>query len=213
MDAGTLIFSKEGIPVVITLIQVVGTTSQVSKNWLWGWANESFPLRVTSRLGAVRDFGKAEGLPQLTESTWQDNEYLGWEMTAITARILGAKGAYRCPGSNGFIYFVYMSVRFATDADKLGRTASNKIQIDCDTHGRAFSTYVCEHLAANPRQQWFSEKPEESAPWPDAWCKQCDAVFQEDGNWNGKNEERIKIKILCHYCYESARKMQTEDGG
>lgn len=39
-----------------------------------------------------------------------DYEHLGWELTAVTARILGAKGAYRCPSDNGFFYVVFSDI-------------------------------------------------------------------------------------------------------
>lgn len=211
MDAGTLIFSEEGIPRVITSVQVVGTTSNELKNWLWGWANANLPSRVTSGLAEVRSFGETEGVPQLTEAASPGDEDLAWEMTAVTARILGAKGAYRCPFKDGFTYFVYTDIRFATDADKSTAKHAGKSQIECASHGQAFSTYICEHLAANPCQEWFSRDPEESNPWPDAWCKQCDIEFQEQGEWNERNEGKVKIKILCHNCYEAARKKQTTE--
>jgi hypothetical protein len=46
-------------------------------------------------------------------------------------------------------------------------------------------------------------------PWPDAWCTICHQPFKEDGEWNGQNEWRMKIKLLCHRCYESARAKGT----
>lgn len=111
--SGTLVFSEGGAPKVITQIQAVGSTSKTSGTWLWGWANKSLPSAVTARLLAVRDFGEAEGLHELTEQRLPDDEYLGWEMTAITAQIVGAKGAYRCPSDNGFLYLVFTNLTFA----------------------------------------------------------------------------------------------------
>jgi hypothetical protein len=78
--------------------------------------------------------------------------------------------------------------------------------VSCDTHGEGQETYVCEHLLANPKQEWFSDVPSGEKPWPDAWCAGCDEVFQEEGEWNERNEGRIKIELLCHHCYESLRK-------
>jgi hypothetical protein len=113
LDEGTLVFSQDGVPRVIADIQVVGTTSKDVGTWLWGWANESLPSLVTARLPAVRDFGTAEGVSDLTEPELPDDEYLGWKLTAVAAKILGASGAYRCPASYGFIYFVYTDIRTA----------------------------------------------------------------------------------------------------
>ena len=88
-------------------------------------------------------------------------------------------------------------------------------QVECTDHGTGFATYACEHLVSNPAQLWFSREPDEEHKWPDAWCSACDAFFQEQGEWNEKNESKIKIQLLCHYCYESlrsqARFTETED--
>jgi hypothetical protein len=113
LETGTLIFSENDVPKVIASIQVVGSSSSASHTWLWGWANSSIPPHVCNRLSQVRSFGKTEGLTILTTDSTADNEYLGWEMAAITARVIGARGAYRCPSENGFLYFVYIDLRFA----------------------------------------------------------------------------------------------------
>ena len=84
---------------------------------------------------------------------------------------------------------------------------SDTQQIACETHGAAFKTYVCEHLAANPQQEWFSRDPEEGNPWPDAWCAICDEQFMRDGEW--KEQNTCKIVLLCHHCYEAKRSQET----
>jgi hypothetical protein len=122
-------------------------------------------------------------------------------MTAVAARILGSKGAYRCPGDNGFIYLVYVDLSFAETA----RGAEQRQQVNCETHGVGYQTYVCEHLIAAPAQTWFSDDASESNQWPDAWCAACDVFFLEQGEWNDKNESNLKIKLLCNQCYEMLR--------
>jgi len=81
--------------------------------------------------------------------------------------------------------------------------------LECDTHGRAFRTYICEHLSAEPRQKWYSKSPTEQELWPDAWCSICYATFERDGEWNDSNAEGLKIKLFCHRCYESHRALGT----
>ena len=80
-------------------------------------------------------------------------------------------------------------------------------RIECDTHGPAYKTYVCEHLVNDPRQEWFSREPEEGNLWPDAWCSDCDAKFMSDGEWNENNH--CRIVLLCHHCYEDKRSQGT----
>lgn len=100
------------------------------------------------------------------------------------------------------MYLVYTGIRFATDKKDTGNASD---QIECTTHGSGFQTYVCEHLISNPTQEWFSADPGDESKWPDAWCAACDVYFQQEGEWNNKNESNIKIKLLCHHCYERLR--------
>ncbi|HEU0121837.1 MAG TPA: hypothetical protein VFQ91_15010 [Bryobacteraceae bacterium] len=88
----------------------VGTTSPKSNTWLWAWANESIPHRASCPLADVQTFGNEEGISTLMTDSLPDYEHLGWELTAVTARILGAKGAYRCPSDNGFFYVVFSDI-------------------------------------------------------------------------------------------------------
>jgi hypothetical protein len=68
-----------------------------------------------------------------------------------------------------------------------------------------FAAYACEHVVSTPAQLWFSREADEEPRWPDAWCATADAFFQEQGESNEKNESKIKMKLLCHHCYERLR--------
>src|ERR1700682_2700315 len=103
LEAGTLTFSENNIPKVIATIHVVGTTSISGGTWMWAWANESLTAKVTVASEMVRAFGYAENLTELTHECLPDDEHLGWEMTAIAAKLLRSIGGYRCPDGNGFI--------------------------------------------------------------------------------------------------------------
>ena len=201
LKSGTLIFSKDDIARVITSIQVVGTTSKSEGTWLWSWANASLPTNVTEEMKKVRAFGETENLSELTEPYALDDEYKGWEMTGIAAKTLSAKGAYRCPSEDGFIYFVYTDLAFAETMS----VPPDKKKIKCNTHETGFEAFVCEHLIAEPHQEWFSDLRTEINPWPDAWCAKCDQAFQEEGEWNERNEPKLKIKLICHHCYKQLR--------
>ena len=77
--------------------------------------------------------------------------------------------------------------------------------IVCSAHGDAYPTYLCEHLVANPAQRWHGSYPSQDNPWPDAWCPVCDLEYLKEGEWNDNNEPNLKIKLVCHHCYESFR--------
>lgn len=198
---GTLTFSKDNVARVIASVLVVGTTSDSTGTWLWSWANGYLPDHISEPVQKVREFGLAENLQDLTEPYATDDEQFCWDMTAIAARLMDAKGAYRCPGDNGYIYMIYTDISFAEQPKQV----PSKERLECETHGTAYATYVCEHLASQPKQEWFSEEPDGGDPWPDAWCKACDLVFQAQGEWNEANEKKGRVKVLCHRCYEAFR--------
>jgi hypothetical protein len=206
LSLGTLTFSEDGVPKVRASIHVVGTTSRSAGTWMWGWANKNLPTNVTKAGNRVRQFGDFERISQLTQAVLQDDEYLGWAMTAVSAKILEAKGAYRCPDDDGFLYFVYSSIEFV-QSDMGGANGSK--QVECSDHGTGFATYICEHLFSNAAQEWFSRTPDEENQWPDAWCSACDKFFQEQDEWNEKNESKTKIKLICHHCYLLKRSQGT----
>jgi hypothetical protein len=75
-------------------------------------------------------------------------------LTAVAAKVLGAKGGYRCPGENGFVYVVYSTIAFV-GRDDVGAAMGAK-PVERREHGKGFAAYACEHLISNPAQEWFS---------------------------------------------------------
>jgi hypothetical protein len=57
------------------------------------------------------DNGESHGLERVTTAKWPGDEHDGLEMTAATAVILRAEGAYRTPGDNGALFMVLRNVR------------------------------------------------------------------------------------------------------
>jgi hypothetical protein len=114
-DAGTLTFSSDGRVSVLADMHIVGTTSKSGGTWLWAWDNPSILEKVTHCLGDVRAYGGLHGLEKLTTAKWPGDEHDGWEMTAATAFILRAEGAYRVPGDHGALFMVLRNVRRTGD--------------------------------------------------------------------------------------------------
>jgi len=52
---------------------------------------------------------------------------------------------------------------------------------------------------------FHSEEPSEEEPFPDAWCDDCNLIFQAHGGWNEESEKLVSISLLCSGCYELAR--------
>jgi len=80
-------------------------------------------------------------------------------------------------------------------------------EIECANHGRAYATYVCEHLVRASGIEWYSAEPIDEDPWPGAWCKQCHTGFLIEGEWNEASEKAagLKLSLLCHLCYEATK--------
>jgi len=114
---GTLTFSDNGMPKVIAQVAFVGSISKRTKTWLWSWDNDSILPSVKEHIAEVRRFGELHGLRELTIPKWDAAEEDGWAMTAVTARILQAKGAYRSPDDNGFTFLVFTSLEWASESD------------------------------------------------------------------------------------------------
>ena len=112
VDAGTLVFSQRGVAKVIAEIQVVGTTSVRSDNWLWAWGNDHWPVERTRDSQSVRAFGEQHGILELMSDYVREDDLnaLGWALTAVMARITDAVGGYRPPSETGALFLTYKSV-------------------------------------------------------------------------------------------------------
>jgi len=88
--------------------------------------------------------------------------------------------------------------------------------IQCSTHGKSSSTFVCQHLFEG-RKLGFNLGYDPEQPndlWPDAWCNQCEEAFQKEGEWNEQSEKIASIKCVCTRCYENIRERNwLEDEG
>ena len=104
---GEIWWGDIGAPQIRGRVTVVGTISTKSNTWLWSWANPHFSDVKLGDIDKVREFGEREAIAKLTEEKWEAEEVDGWEMTAISARLLEAEGAYRPPDENGFLFLLF----------------------------------------------------------------------------------------------------------
>lgn len=114
LNAGTLTFSDAQGPRVVADIQVVGTTAQT--DWLWGWSNAAWPVSSIEAMRRVRDFGAENGIEELTTEILKGDDLVGvgWMLTAISTRVLGAEGGYRAPTANGALFLLMQSLKFVS---------------------------------------------------------------------------------------------------
>lgn len=111
-ETGILTFSNSEIKNKIVEIQYeeVGSISKDSETWLWSWANPHLEPKIKTEIEIVRDYGKENNLESLTKRKWFADEYDAWEMTAISAYLMKAKGAYRFPLENTFSFVIYKEI-------------------------------------------------------------------------------------------------------
>ena len=70
-----------------------------------------------SEMHRVRQFGIENGIEELTSEYLEDDDLnnLGWQMTAVAARVLDAVGAYRPPRDNGGgLFIICRSIEFVS---------------------------------------------------------------------------------------------------
>lgn len=94
-----------------------------------------------------------------------------------------------------------------SSADEAHKESVDEIEltVECPTHGTSYPTFICKHLNENPIQQWFCVHPTQNNPWPDAWCSECNELYEREGEWNENFDSNIKIELLCDGCYEEKK--------
>ena len=60
----------------------------------------------------MRAFGEENAYRQFVSAMWSAGEVGGWQMTAITAYLLKARGAYKCPGGIITLFLVMTDIRW-----------------------------------------------------------------------------------------------------
>lgn len=78
--------------------------------------------------------------------------------------------------------------------------------IMCPTHGESERTYVCDHLTGDSAGLGFHRaEPDEEDQFPDAWCDNCNLIFEAHDGWNDQSEGLVEVQVLCSWCYEGSR--------
>jgi uncharacterized protein DUF6882 len=127
---GELVFSSGGTPKVAARIQIVGSLSTKSNAWGWAWANPGYLASVRQAALRAKEFGAEHGIIRLITPKWAAKESDAWEMTAVTAKLTEAKGAYRCPSQDGFTYMIFTDLRAVSDRKRVfgARTCSHVLE-------------------------------------------------------------------------------------
>lgn len=70
-------------------------------------------------------------------------------------------------------------------------------KVQCETHGEAGKTYVCQHLIGDAAVGlgFNRNEPTDENPFPDAWCDNCELIRAAHGGWNEQSEKLTKISL------------------
>lgn len=81
--------------------------------------------------------------------------------------------------------------------------------LDCRAHGARPATVVCAHiLAAKDQIVGFIENGAEPQDLQ-AWCRACEARFQQEGGLTPAFEKFNNRAIVCDLCYRGFKAQQT----
>ena len=110
-------WSDAGGPKVRAKVTIVGSLSTKSGTWLWSWVNPHFDDVEIGPIDKVRLFGEREGISKLVEQKWEAEEVDGWEMAAVSGRLLESQGAYRSPHASGALFLLYDQLEFIPERE------------------------------------------------------------------------------------------------
>jgi hypothetical protein len=104
-SAGEIRFGGKVFP-----LQLVGTESNVSDTWLWGWDNVNhFPDEVVALAGQVRDFGERFNLAELKNPQLKLNERNNGRLLSVVACGIAEQDycIFRVPHDAGVVWTAF----------------------------------------------------------------------------------------------------------
>ncbi len=125
-ETGRITFYFRDGTTVSAPVQIVGTYSPQTGSFMWATANPSMDERLTRASRAARDWAKAKGLANWSESSFASSEAESWEITAVAARLDGAMGAFRAPTDGPVVFLVFGEVEAVREkADEVPPSAGS----------------------------------------------------------------------------------------
>ena len=183
----------------------VGSFSTNTNTWNWSWGNKSTPEHVKKSMSMVKAFGETNSFNLLTQRLIDGDEYTGWAMTSISAKLLNAIGMYRAPSDHLFIYFIFTNELTQEEYDSL-----KDKYISCGTHDIRRVAFICQHLNKDKytgfHEAFESDPSVEEDDDYQAWCDECEKERLRGDGWNDNSMAFAKIKAVCDLCYFEIKK-------
>jgi len=180
----------------------VGTFSTNTNTWLWAWENEDSVESMKFRTLEIKEFGERKKYENLTNAYFEGDKYTGWELTSIAFELIGGIGTYRVVSDHLEIYFILTDEVKKEEVDAI----ENEL-IECDTHGKIRTAFICQHLNTKDKtgfeEAFDTYKGMELEDDDDfqAWCSSCEKERLKTDGWNDESMEFSQIKLVCERCY------------
>lgn len=110
-EIGELAFSDGGITKLVCSVTLLGSFSDSSETWMWGWANPSLLEPLTRDTNALREYGEQNEIEDLVGEKVSATEGEAWALSALSCRILDGLGLYRGPTGNGFVVMMLKDIK------------------------------------------------------------------------------------------------------
>lgn len=124
-------------------VQVLGSESQQSRTWLWGWANTASgiaePLLTASR--QIRTFGAQNNIREFTDSELSLETIDGHLLSLIASGVCHADCYYKGPYEGGAVFLLLTAPQLKAHADD---TALRFVRI----FTTFISQFACDHRTA-----------------------------------------------------------------
>jgi hypothetical protein len=127
MSQGTIDFGKKRV----YPMQVLGSESEISGTWLWGWANTGSPLTdaILQDGKMLQKLGERDNIAEFTEAEFPISDTVHGHVLALTARgICGADAYYRGPYEGGAIFIMLRDVPLESFIDRSPMKIINVLQ-------------------------------------------------------------------------------------
>lgn len=96
-------------------VQVLGSESDLSGTWLWGWANteSNLPPALFTAANQLREYGEQHKMPELTTSYHErSNTVNGHTLSMIASMVCAGNAYYRAPYDGGAVFMLIRDPHF-----------------------------------------------------------------------------------------------------
>lgn len=188
-----------------------GSFSTKTNTWKWSWDNAYMKDSTRRDIDKVKTYGLDNDYKQLFTGLIDGDEYTGWAMTTIAAKLLNAIGVYRFPQEHLFFYLIFTG----EISEEAYNHLKEKYTVTCATHGARRAAFVCQHLSADKytgfHEAFDSDPLVEAEDDYQAWCDACEEVRLQAGEWNEESEAFAKIRLICDQCFFEIKAKNTKE--